>query len=129
MNRNSNFPDELQLIPEDRKSFLANIIIQIEICSKIHRSKYSLSTKTASEPLIINDMLFYLQSKTKQLKARQALHSFPNQDGSRNVALDEPTWSSSNSFFYSWQPCNRCSRLRNTTADRTFGKSPYKLRA
>lgn len=34
MNRNSNFPAELQLIPEDRKSFLANIIIQIEIWSK-----------------------------------------------------------------------------------------------
>lgn len=34
MNTNNNFPEELQLILEDRKPFLANIIIQIEIWSK-----------------------------------------------------------------------------------------------
>lgn len=35
MNRNSNFPKELQLTPEHKQYFLANIIIQIEIWTKI----------------------------------------------------------------------------------------------
>lgn len=50
MNRNSNFPEELQCTSEDRKSFLANIIIQIEIRSKKSTEVNTTSTKTSFEP-------------------------------------------------------------------------------